>query len=963
MDVWYTALLRHISASPSSSLSSVSTTLSAISVNSFLSILQSETTGERARLQPRFAPFSSTLYAAFFDFLRRHADELRAVNPLLIPADVRNTLAMLPASSVSFLGDVGLRLYRTKRAAMKETPPFPDVKHSPWGRRHLRWRAGVLSSFDWTKLVVSLRRIGPPPNVAAERSEIVTRLESKIAELRGNALAAPAGSQNSGSLPDEQTHKTEKSKTVQKEPRSRGSKKRRDRKDNAVAQLEMRLKNHTDAAFADFGKYRAFGAGAGIFTLPAWDRAAALLVRSASAEWGPIFVGLCRLVSAAGAGDDTAMRTFCKDLATWGRHWGSDAVGIDWRYLTNLESMAGPFFTVRDPDSVREDLRDWFLDVKPHAWFGDEELFYAEFSRQVDVLLGDLPMPDWLTLDEWIREPDLWLTSGGGAGAPRITSRGKVKRGKPAALLGMTINEVKALIESSTASIASVFVKNEPGKERLVTSDSLGSFLNQSYVMGAVERALRGQPWSTMWMGKRQTFQFRDVTVQDRVEATTVATPLDQSKFDHYVTKRMVMIIADTVARVTGTWGDVGAVARRVVQCLRNSQATVEFEAGEKETFGLLNGNLSGWRWTSFINTVCNVAQCRALAALSGVSLSGWLCALGDDTRAAVRNFYQAELLFAAYAEAGFQVNVAKTFAAVDEDEFEKRIARGRGSELLGLPLRVAGSILWRKPWRDDLPRGLERLREVLETWVTFVRRMGPAADRGRCYDLMLDDLSHASGASVSDVRLWVHTPASFGGGGLQPYGGQWLVPEYTSLDQQQLPEGVKLVEHLHAARHFAARTVMPPETSAVFRAVRVVDPGPTPVGHAGVAGGLRPEWLHPLKVTTNQLALLQFRDSRDWAELPVAPSTLAIAKTLRTRASWRVVDAYLAGKLTLATPPTYDCSTDRVGFLLAQFEDVCLARFLRLWRPTMAKWDQLSYAAEVLVPHLVAQDRVRYLY
>lgn len=860
--------------------------------------------------------------------------------PMEQPPVVVQALLAMPWNDRQFL-TTGKQLVRSREYALRDIPDFTEFHPLHMSSTFYAYQKKVLRSNVLAKLSNPPRI--DPYNVLVERERLVEWCESILEQA-----------QNQKNLQNQKIDKNTENQNSEKH--SKNKKRKLLRTDTAaVSDLLDNLRAETASSYY---KYRGLVPNPGIFVLPAWDRAAGLLLAVTEGEVSTRLRAVLALISASGGAEDHLLREAAKAVGSWARHYGSEATGMDWRFLVNFESMAGPSAAPSDLEAVVADVHDWLGSPKAHAWRGSESMFYDAFDRAVDELLV-LNEVQWLPLEEWLAEPDLWLTSGGGAGAPLVqVEGGKVKRGKPARLLGMERAEVHKLMDDTHSSVASVFFKLEPGKVRLVTSDSLGSYLWQAYLMGFVERALRGADWSILWMSQRQAFEFRDQTVSEL--GSVQCLPLDQSKFDHYVTDRMISSITRRLVDAVPGW--MRSSAERVREILNDAWYTLPASGGaEPQRFRKRNGNVSGWRMTAFINTVCNCAQFIAISRLTNCYQSYILLnALGDDTLVNVTNIYAAERIVAGYAECGFVVNPAKGFLSSKEGEYEKRIARADVQALLGLPLRVGGSILYRKPWRDDLPVGLDRLRELAETWASFARRLQPALRLDALLRYQIIDMSRASGLSEQQVHQWLHTPASAGGAGMLPWGRRWLKIKYVTPDEEVRISGIKLRHEPEAGPYFAGRLAM--RARGEFE-VHEVEATPMFRGSIGTAEMPRFEWLEPLRVTSNNLLMERAFAEDDPDLLPVTGTTRAVYLGVKRRAGRKLAELWVRGKLKLSVPVSLQWATDRVGYQLDQHASAATARLFAMWKPSILMWDKISLRMEHDVMSEMASLAVGYWY
>lgn len=487
--------------------------------------------------------------------------------------------------------------------------------------------------------------------------------------------------------------------------------------------------------------------------------------------------------------------------------------------LSNIAKQAGTRFDPEWMNSVNLGLSIGYLTdnsqsealVAVKAWVSDdgwrpggEACSEAEFNKLFEDSAREFLScveancaTDWPTLDEYIADPQRWATSGSSRIRAVIEARieDAVVRAQNSkwSTAAMTWPETLTVAIRSpvTDQILTVVVKREAGKIRYVIAGDDTTYLRMAYVAGAFEHRLKRSAHTPLfWSTGDKLAWARNRVLLIRQRSTWFA-PVDQTKYDHHFTRAMILILAKVLCEAATRAVADGRARDDVHLCCERITATLAGEAhipmdvhGVTHRVRYERGLLSGWRWTTLMNTVGNYAICNVARIVQRLDRPSDLVVMGDDAASAWPSLRNAFLFCEGFRRLNFDVNPAKTFLSQDRDEFLRFVYTKDG--VYGYPYRLAPSLMYRKPWSNTVPSALDRLREILSTWGQFASRLDVTGTLVRnqtragvlshsehvppllqtAINGMVKDLTGASGLSRDVVLSWLRTPVAVGGGG-----------------------------------------------------------------------------------------------------------------------------------------------------------------------------------------------------
>jgi len=249
-----------------------------------------------------------------------------------------------------------------------------------------------------------------------------------------------------------------------------------------------------------------------------------------------------------------------------------------------------------------------------------------------------------------------------------------------------------------------VAFKPEPGKLRLIISGDLGTQILMSYVESNLKlnslQKIKGSG-----MAPEVLRQWR-ASVLNNFNAGRMALSLDQSKFDHNISKKEILIVVDALC-------DKARISEDVRQMLlaRLHSSIIEFRGHRLSWEG---GMLSGWKWTNLIESILSIAIVRWMSRRLGRIYDE--VASGDD----VAFFVDDESWLSKAVELGKtihkEIHMGKSYPSRFNVEFLRQIYTSDG-RILRYPLRALRPLIYRdKTLKPDT-------RERAEMWRKFIHR------------------------------------------------------------------------------------------------------------------------------------------------------------------------------------------------------------------------------------------------
>lgn len=456
---------------------------------------------------------------------------------------------------------------------------------------------------------------------------------------------------------------------------------------------------------------------------------------------------------------------------------------VDWKFFVDLKTL-GDYVPDLTPEQVAELTVEWIDDDIEHEFAdgGFDSLFYQGCIHFLKSG-SQTPAID-LSVDDFLKDPMYWATTGTSDG-PRLNLKVgnmnfKARKGKWATACASDLEELKKIFWSDAPQTNKAVTKRELGKARIIIAGDLPNYLRMSYISKWLESRLSRHPNTTLFFNKEQMLTLWTDMIKRVSEKMKVSLPIDESKYDHYVSKRMIQIMFRAIKDFIKLYEpmyqkELIAALDATEQSLFHKFANIYINTknGRKIVYWR-KGLMSGWRWTALLNTMANVAKLFAFRTKiqNRLNISGtlgdplsYIVAQGDDVDAETSSLEMADALLSMYTETNFVVNPAKLFISLDTDEYLRQLAEQ--DRIGGYPARGISSLCFRNPLTAEKAVGEERIRELASNWLLSSRRCGTRQEVVEA--LMTTDIANANGVPKHLINTMIHAQSTNGGLGLAP--------------------------------------------------------------------------------------------------------------------------------------------------------------------------------------------------
>lgn len=467
-----------------------------------------------------------------------------------------------------------------------------------------------------------------------------------------------------------------------------------------------------------------------------------------------------------------------KELSQWAQKSGTFVK--DFQDLVGVENLYG---WRPNNDDVTDDVRSWVEKVFKPTYNGSEKEFNERFRLAVRKTLnwkqGQLLQTE--TLADFCTNIAETGTSGSAydPGGPRLEAEYDGINVKPynnkfskSAVLSVENKIKRALAMKKQKCKVSTKLEFYP-KKRLIVSADYDTTLKMRFIDTWLKKWMEGNNKSTLWMTSDQT---KDMWLHFSKSRAGANCPVDQSKFDHHVSKTMVSIMLEEVDRLIAERSINGEellkVMKTIIFALDGGNIVWDRQLNDKVTEHLSalykNGVLSGWQWTAFLDTLANVAEHEMALDMmreNGVSfIELWFNAQGDDQFEQFTTFSACAAYWACLTSMGFELHPFKNFFSNSHNEYLRKVSY-KGS-VNGYAARMVNGLLWLYPGTNQQQEPLGRLKDIVNNWAKFSERLNLEFDAIR-NDLLKD----AVGAKLSkeESATYIHTPRTLGGYGMEP--------------------------------------------------------------------------------------------------------------------------------------------------------------------------------------------------
>lgn len=263
-------------------------------------------------------------------------------------------------------------------------------------------------------------------------------------------------------------------------------------------------------------------------------------------------------------------------------------------------------------------------------------------------------------------------------------------------------------------------------KVRIIVSSDYNTTLKMRFIDQWLTTWLSGLDISTLFQTTKQTLRMWKIFSENKGYWNV---PIDQTAFDHNVTKRMVIIMLEEIKQLIVDKAlnnsELIEVMDSLIFSIDGGQIVYRSKNGIR-TWEYESGILSGWQWTALLDTLANVAEFKIMCDLCeehGIPLDvKQFNAQGDDGLVKLTAPIQCLALITAYAECGFQVHPRKTFISNKHNEYLRKYSKD--NIVNGYPARMVTKLLWLYPG-DILPRTeIEKITTTFSKWKQFAERL-----------------------------------------------------------------------------------------------------------------------------------------------------------------------------------------------------------------------------------------------
>lgn len=452
----------------------------------------------------------------------------------------------------------------------------------------------------------------------------------------------------------------------------------------------------------------------------------------------------------------------------------------DFSYIVGIDQLYGWRTEVSDTEII-EKVGNWVQnDFKPN-YKGSEDEFNKRFREKIrDILQYKEQKQDMKTTAE---DYCYNIASQGTTGAafdpgskdPNLIIEDvdrdvkvKYRKTKYTKSASLSVNKKIKRLFAKTKGRAKVShkVEIEP-KVRIIVGADYNTTLKMRFIDEWLQEWMSGVDLSTLFMTSSQRLRMWRRFADNKIGCNV---PIDQSAFDHHVTKKMVLIIIEEIYELIKSRGknieELLAVMETIIYDIENTRVEYSSKDGSTRYWDYQSGVLSGWQWTALIDTLANIAEFRIMIDLmadNGIKANVLLFnAQGDDDLVKMETPASCLALISAYNMCGFEVHPRKTFISSKHNEYLRKYSNM--NEINGYPARMVTKLLWLYPG-DSLPYSAsEKLSTTLSKWKSFNERM-----KGTMTSLLkyVNSEYNAMKIPVALVKEYLTTSQVYGGSGL----------------------------------------------------------------------------------------------------------------------------------------------------------------------------------------------------
>lgn len=646
-----------------------------------------------------------------------------------------------------------------------------------------------------------------------------------------------------------------------------------------------------------------------------------------------------------------------KELSQWAQKSGPKLK--DWHLLVGVENLYG--WRPND-DDISQDVLDWVSTKFKPNWRGSEELFYDKFRAKVRQVLRwkGSTLEQTTTLREFCTNIVSTGTPGSAFDPGGIRLKAEYdgipvkpynnKFSKSAAL---SVENKLERITSMEKQKCKVSVKMEffP-KKRLIVGSDYNTTLKMRFVDTWIQNWMKGNPMSTLWMTKEQML---DMWIRFSKDTEHWNSPVDQSAFDHRVSIIMVKIVLEEVKSLIGDHAtnnsELLIVMDSIIFALDGGSVIWKDSEGNDRSVQYENGVLSGWQWTSFINSIVNISEhLMALDMMTDDGIpfeEGMFNATGDDQLEQFKTARACLAYWASLTSMGFVLHPFKNFFSKKHNEYLRKISTG--GRVTGYPARMVNSLLWLYPGTNQPKDKIERMRNIVSNWEKFGQRMGQTFET--MLPIIANDIRGAK-IEIKELEIFLTTSKVFGGYGyltgtdyeLDTEGGKWKHVKIEGRGYEQFKLRFGLDQNRELDEWIYSATAIPDivkdvelktETQSQFKKRDKI----TPLQCAIITGVPKMTVRRSEEPMNTLFSLIPEVMERYFPDINTA------SEYMHAPRKW--IAEYLSGKLKIPAPRMEGLSEEYAGLLWSRYtESICYAMYTKQTR-SAEKWNRLCLYAE----------------
>jgi hypothetical protein len=266
-------------------------------------------------------------------------------------------------------------------------------------------------------------------------------------------------------------------------------------------------------------------------------------------------------------------------------------------------------------------------------------------------------------------------------------------------------------------------VKNEPGKIRIATAADFLTHIQMSYFDYVSDHCYTQISDIDLENDASENHDL-NVAVFKSLE-NNYSLPFDYEEFDHQPTQEEIIIIAteymskiiEYIPHDTLAYTHSLQLKDNIITGFRNAKLSIRFDSKPK-TVDILDGLMSGLKWTSLIGNVWN--KTITTMVINRYHFSILMKRFkGDDTSIISAKLLHLILLQISYKNFGVRYASEKFSILFEKTEFLRITYDVPAEKIFSYPARVLATFSQRKPWNNDPEE-----RDFLQTLMPNVERL-----------------------------------------------------------------------------------------------------------------------------------------------------------------------------------------------------------------------------------------------